>query len=237
MAQQVMMEEEMPQDPAMQQAPPQEPMPQEAPQDGPIQPDPEASEQMEGELINEEGEMELGEAQQLQLDAYRDNATIVVFSEDSQAAILQQLQVGENPIDGVASTAFTVHRQLEESLKQTGEQMTEVTLVLGAAHLVTELVVLAEAAGLYTLDPGERAEAFRHAAMKYFETGLKTGSIDPVKLQQEIEPLMNQEQRAFGEGHAEQNKLLKTPPPSGFGRSTPQQAPPQQGGGILTGGM
>ena len=93
MAQQMMMEEEMPQDPAMQQAPPQEPMSQEAPQDGPIQPDPAASEQMEGELINEEGEMELGEAQQLQLDAYRDNATIVVFSEDSQAAILQQLQV------------------------------------------------------------------------------------------------------------------------------------------------
>ena len=234
MAQQMMMEEEMPQDPAMQQ--PQEQMPQEAPQDGPIQPDPAASEQMEGELVDE-GEMELGEAQQLQLDAYRDNATIVVFSEDSQAAILQQLQVGENPIDGVASTAYTIHRQLEESLKQTGEQMTEVTLVLGAAHLVTELVVLAEAAGLYTLDPGERAEAFRHAAMKYFETGLKNGSIDPVKLQQEIEPLMNQEQRAFGEGHAEQNKLLKTPPPSGFGRSTPQQAPPQQGEGILTGGM
>jgi len=89
MAQQMMMEEEMPQDPAMQQ--PQEQMPQEAPQGGAIQPDPAASEQMEGELINEEGEMELGEAQQLQLDAYRDNATIVVFSEDSQAAILQQL--------------------------------------------------------------------------------------------------------------------------------------------------
>ena len=101
MAQQMMMEEEMPQDPAMQQAPPQEPMPQEAPQEGSIQPDPEASEQMDNELVNEEGEMELGEAQQLQLDAYRDNATIVVFSEDSQPAILQQLQVGENPIDGV----------------------------------------------------------------------------------------------------------------------------------------
>ena len=179
----------------------------------------------------------MSEAQQLQLDAYRDNATIVVFSEESQAAILQQLQVGENPIDSVANTAYTIHRQLEESLKRTGEQMTEVTLVLGAAHLVTELIVLAEAAGLYTLEAGDRAEAFRHAAMKYFEVGLKNGTIDPVKLQQEIEPLMNEEQRAFGEGHAEQNNLLKTPPPSGFGRTTPQQAPPQQGGGILTGGM
>lgn len=197
--------------------------------DGDVIPDnPDESQAIEDEFIDED-ELELGEPQKLQLDAYRDNATILVFSEESQAAVLQSLQAGDNPIDSVAQTAFLLHSRLEQSLAETGENMTEVTMLLGAAHLVSELIYLAEIAGLYQLNNQDRLEAFRHAAMKYFEAGLKDGSIDPVKLQKEIEPLMTKEQREAGLGAMEQFGVMKTPPPSNKGGMT--QAPPQQNNG------
>lgn len=192
------------------------------------QQNPAATEEIEDNLVNDE--VELGPAQELQLEAYKDNATLVVFSEDSQAAILQSLQTGKSPIDSIAKTANIVHKRLQSSLAKEGEQMTEITMCLGAAHLVAELIVLAEAAKLYTLTEQERLEAFRHTLMQYFEAGLKDGSIDPVELQKTMEPLMNEDQKAFGMQHAEKGGIMKTPPPSGK-----MNRPQMSQGGILGG--
>ena len=188
-----------------------------------------AVDQVEGDLVNQDVEAELGPAQRAQLDAYEDNATIAVFSEESQPAILQALQKGEEPVKGLAETAFFVHKQLESSLSGQGEKMTEITMALGAAHLVSELVVLAEAANLYTLTPEQRLEAYRQAIMKYFEAGLKDGSIDPVELQKSMEPLMNKDQREFGMQHMEQSGISKTAPPSGGGGAGMGQQPQPEG--------
>jgi len=196
-----------------------------------VQDDPQATSQVEGELVNEEA-AEIGPAQQMQIDAYSDNATLVVFSEQSQPAILQSLQTGENPIDSIAKTANLIHKRLQSSLEKEGEKMTEITMCLGAAHLVAELIVLAEAAKLFTLENKDRLEAYRHTLMQYFAAGLKDGSIDPVELQKTIEPLMSDEQRAFGEQQMQQSGIMKTPPPSRGMNSMPQQ---QQAGGILGG--
>jgi hypothetical protein len=191
---------------------------------GAIQENEQASNSVEGEFVNQQAE--IGPAQQAQIDAYSDNATIAVFSEESQPGILQMLQSDKEPIASVANTAFAVHKQLETMLVGTGEKMTEVTMALGAAHLVSELIVLAEAANLYTLTSEQRLEAYRHSVMKYFETGLKDGSIDPVELQKTIEPLMTDEQRQYGLEQMEQSGISKTQPPSGMGNK-PQA--PQQG--------
>lgn len=179
------------------------------------------------ELINSD-QAEIGPAQQMQLDAYTDNATLVIYSEESQPAILQSLQSEKEPIMSVAVTAFIVHKKLESSLAAEGEKMTEITMALGAAHVVSELVVLAEAAGLYTLSPEERLEAYKQAVMKYMEAGLKDGSIDPVELQKSIEPLMTREQRDYGMQQMEQHSLSKTAPPSNMFKK-PQEQPQSQG--------
>jgi len=216
------------------QMPPEEGMPvEEMPEDGiqermPVEesviPDNEQeSEAVEGELTDQLGEVELGPGQQAQLDAYMDNATLAVFSEKTQPGILQMLQADKNKVKAVATTAFNVHTQLESGLQQTGEKMTEITMCLGAAHLVSELVVLAKAAKLYELTPEERLEAFRHSVMKYFETGLKNGTIDPVELQKTIEHLMSREQKEYGLQQMEKSGISKTAPPSGYGMKGQQR--------------
>ena len=139
----------------------------------------------------DEGEASLGPAQEAQLEAYTDNATIAVWSEKSQPTVLQLLQSEETPAQSIGMAAFQLHKQLEHGLRQTGEKPTEITLCLGAAHLVSEVVALSEVAGLYTTTNEERAEAFRVAVQKYFEEGIAIfthdgpdapGAIDPVKL-------------------------------------------------------
>jgi len=193
--------------------------------------DEQATQQLEDEFVNDD--VEMSDAQEAQLDAYKNNATLLVFSEKSQAAVLQELQVDKNPVKSIALTANDLNRQLQSGLEADGEGMTEVTLCLGAAHLVGELILLAEAAGLYELTPEDRLEAFRHTVMKYFADGLADGSIDPAELQATIEPIMTEEQRAFGLQHAEQNGILKTKPPVGMARPPQQQAQPQS---VLEGG-
>jgi len=197
------------------------------------QQDPEQVEEVKDSIVNEDA-AEISPAQQMQIDAYSDNATLVIFSEESQDAILQSLQTGQNPMDAVAKTANIINKRLQSSLEKEGEKMTEIALVFGAAHLVSELVVLAEAAKLFTLTPQQRLEAFRQTIMQYFAAGLKDGSIDPVELQKTIEPLMNQEQRQAGQEFADKSGIMKTPPAnSGMFRGGQQQ---EQRQGIL-GGM
>jgi hypothetical protein len=198
-----------------------------------IQEDQQAVDEMASGLVQED-DAEISPSQQMQLDAYNDNATLVVYTAESQPAILQSLQTGKNPIDSIARTANLIHKRLQSSLEKEGEKMTEITMCLGAAHLVSELIVLADAAKLYQLNEQDRLEAYRHTIMQYFEAGLKDGSIDPVELQKTIEPLMNQDQRQAGLEQAEKNAILKTAPPSGKMNRSPQQ--PQQGG-ILGGGQ
>jgi hypothetical protein len=180
-------------------------------------------------------EYEMSDAQESQLEAYKDNATLVIFSKKSQPAILQELQADKNPVKAIALTANDINRQLETSLEAEGEPLTEVTLCFGAAHLVKELCVLAEAAKLFTLPVEDRLEAFRQTAMKYFQDGLVDGSIDPVELQKMIEPIMTDEQRAFGQQQADASGILKTAPPSGMARPAKQQAQPQPAS-VLEGG-
>lgn len=200
----MMAQEQMPEDEMV--APEEEMMP--------IQDNEQESAQIEEELTDDLGDVEIGPAQQAQLDAYMDNATIAVFSEQTQPGILQMLQADKNRVKAVGNTAFQVHLQLEKQLESTGEKMTEITMALGGAHLCSELIVLAKAAKLYELTPDERLEAYRQALMKYFETGLKNGTIDPVEFQKTMEPLMNEEQRNYGLQEMEKSGISKTAPPS-----------------------
>ncbi len=201
---------------------------------GTIPENPGASDQVEGAMVK--SDVEMGPGQEMQLEAYKDNATILIFSEKSQPAILQSLQSAENNIESLAQTAMIIHKKLEASLSGKGEKMTEITMALGAAHLVSELVVLSEAAKLFELSPEERLDAYRMALRMYFESGLKDGSIDPVKLQETVEPLMNEQQREFGNQQMEQHGISKTaPPPDMFSQGG--QQPQEQPQGILRRGQ
>ena len=208
---------------------------------------PAEADQYADEFVQDEYEM--GPAQEAQYEAYTDNATLAVFSEKSQAQVLQLLQSGQSGVEGVAEAAFRINKQMVATMEQSGEKPTEITLCLGGAHLISELIALASAAGLYDLSEEERKQAFGLAIQKFFADGFEIyskqgpdapGAIDPVKTQKTFDALLTPEQRQYGMQMAKEQVISLTEPPTGLfanyqdsGGMPPQQQQQQAPQGML----
>ncbi len=208
---------------------------------------PAEADQYADEFVQEEYEM--GPAQEAQYEAYTDNATLAVFSEKSQAQVLQLLQSGQSGVEGVAEAAFRINKQMVATMEQSGEKPTEITLCLGGAHLVSELIALASAAGLYDLSEEERKQAFGLAIQKFFADGFEIyskqgpdapGAIDPVQTQKTFDAMLTPEQRQYGMQMAREQGISLTEPPTGLfanyqdsGGMPPQQQQQQAPQGML----
>ena len=197
---------------------------------------PAEADQYADEFVQDEYEM--GPAQEAQYEAYTDNATLAVFSEKSQAQVLQLLQSGQSGVEGVAEAAFRINKQMVATMEQSGEKPTEITLCMGGAHLVSELIALAGAAGLYELSEEERKQAFGMAIQKFFADGFEIyskqgpdapGAIDPVQTQKTFDAMLTPEQRQYGLQMAKEQGISLTEPPTGLfanyqdGGGMPQQ--------------
>jgi len=180
------------------------------------------------ELSNQDAQ--LAPEQLAQVEAYTDNATKMLYSPKTQPAWLQELQASNNPIENIAETANHLHKILQAGLEKTGEQMTDQTMFLGATHLVSELNVLADAAGLFTLDEKQRMDSLQLTLLLYFKRGIDDGTIDPVELQKDLEPLLTDEQRQMGIANMGTTGVSKTQPPKGasFRGNAQQQGQPAQ---------
>ena len=202
---------------------------------------PAEADQYADEFVQDEYEM--GPAQEAQYEAYTDNATLAVFSEKSQAQVLQLLQSGQGGVEGVAEAAFRINKQMVATMEQSGEKPTEITLCMGGAHLVSELIALAGAAGLYELSEEERKQAFGMAIQKFFADGFEIyskqgpdapGAIDPVQTQKTFDAMLTPEQRQYGLQMAKEQGISLTEPPTGLfanyqdGGGMPQQQQQQQ---------
>lgn len=208
---------------------------------------PAEADQYADEFVQDEYEM--GPAQEAQYEAYTDNATLAVFSEKSQAQVLQLLQSGQSGVEGVAEAAFRINKQMVATMEQSGEKPTEITLCMGGAHLVSELIALAGAAGLYELSEEERKQAFGMAIQKFFADGFEIyskqgpdapGAIDPVQTQKTFDAMLTPEQRQYGMQMAKEQGISLTEPPTGLfanyqdsGGMPPQQQQQQAPQGML----
>lgn len=208
---------------------------------------PAEADQYADEFVQDEYEM--GPAQEAQYEAYTDNATLAVFSEKSQAQVLQLLQSGQSGVEGVAESAFRINKQMVATMEQSGEKPTEITLCMGGAHLVSELIALAGAAGLYELNEEERKQAFGMAIQKFFADGFEIyskqgpdapGAIDPVQTQKTFDAMLTPEQRQYGMQMAKEQGISLTEPPTGLfanyqdsGGMPPQQQQQQAPQGML----
>lgn len=138
---------------------------------------------------NPDEEYELSEEAQAELDAFTDNASIVIHGEQSRDKILSLLQQGDK-IEAVANATLLIFKQMEASAQKGGKQFNEITMLYGAAFIVSELVEIGDAAGIFQFSEEEMQAAMQKAMQQYIHEGLRNGRIDPIGLQKELEPLM-----------------------------------------------
>lgn len=143
-------------------------------------------------------EYELSPEQEAQISNYVDNAKILIHKAPGNDRIIHELKRIKNPQAAVAATAVLVHELLTKQMNDNQKQFNTVTLFYGSSALVTELIELGEAAGIFKMSEEQKYASLQLAIQHYLGKGLKEGWIDPVGLQKEVEPLMPESMRKKG---------------------------------------
>jgi len=104
------------------------------------------------------------------------------------------------PERSIPEATLLVNEQMEKAIQQKGQKVPLETKLVGGAYLVQDLIEIGNAAQAYEQEiPEDAVPMLLEVAMEgYIKKGLDDGTIDPVELQQKIEPLMRKGQRENG---------------------------------------
>lgn len=102
------------------------------------------------------------------------------------------------PNQSVPHVALMLNEQFEVQARSQGKVPDLNTLLAAGIYLVTDLVELGNTAGAFKVSEEEIGPIIEDTLQQYIEKGLKKGTIDPVELQESVEPLMNEEQKQLG---------------------------------------
>lgn len=151
-------------------------------------------------------------AKQKAMQSYVDTLMYALHHEDSADSVME-IMAADNPGKSVPNAALMVNEKVEKALKAKGQEVPKDVKMAGAAYLVDDLVQLGNASGMWGEQIGENDTGYllQNTMQKYIETGFKDGSIDAVEFQKEIEPMLNEEQRAKGLAMQEKSGIPANP--------------------------
>ncbi len=149
---------------------------------------------MEDQMMQQEVDPKVAQ----EVDSYIAGLSKLMHSPETSARIVEMLK-SNDPAKSIPAAALTINARAEEEYaKSNGKPSLDVLLNAGA-FIVNDLIEIGNAAGLFQLETEEEiAPILQDTMQQYIEKGLDEGSIDPVELQQKVEPLMNDEHRALG---------------------------------------
>jgi len=109
---------------------------------------------------------------------------------------IQEMLSSAPPEQSIPEVVLQLNTMVEESFNKQGGVEDEVK-VAGGLYAVSDLAELGNAAGLWDqqLNENDIISIFEKTASKYIEKGLADGTIDPIQLQRDTEPLLPPEVR------------------------------------------
>jgi len=106
------------------------------------------------------------------------------------------------PETSVPETALQVFQMFDGEIQKGSKEETPLqTKLHGAVYLIQDLIEIGNSAGVWDQEViaeesfGEYLKTFLQT---YIQKGLEDGSVDPVELQEAVEPLMDEQQKADG---------------------------------------
>lgn len=162
--------------------------------------------------VGEDGAPELSPEQQRSVDAYIQVLTELLHSPKSRDSVVATLTASPDPFDCVPTAAVATNDMGVNLMKQAGQDA-HFGIQLGASHfLITELIHLGyAAAGWEDLTEDEFNGIYEDSLQMVIERGLADGSIDPIQLQLETEPLLDENQRAGAKAFQQEAGLEDEP--------------------------
>ena len=168
-----------------------------------MQEGPPVEQEMQGGPPVEQGVQESDlptEAQNLSEEdqGYLNGLVKLMHSKKTAPAIEDMLESWE-PEKSIPLTALKVNEMMEQEARKGGKPPSLELLFSSAIVVVSDLVAIGNAKGIFEVVEEEHVAAILQATIQqYVEKGLEEGTIDPVELQQKAEAMMTPEDREAG---------------------------------------
>jgi len=157
---------------------------------------------MKGQIGNSERPMikekELSPEEKKQIQVTNAALTDLLYDDRTRPEIENMLSRGD-PMMTIPTAVNTVFMKFEDMTQDKGVMPLDIKLACGV-HLFSEIMEMGEAKVAVPEDLTEQQmmPILRETIQKYIERGLKEGTIDPIELQQRVEPLLTDQERAIG---------------------------------------
>lgn len=146
-----------------------------------------------------------------EIEAYILGLSKMLHSKETSGKVVEMLRSGP-PEKMIPHTALLINQQMEDTVRAKGKNPTLETLLAAGQFMVGDLIEIGNAAGIFQLETEEQiAPIVKETFQKYIEAGLKNHTIDPIELQQKVEPLMPEEHRQLGLEAAKRTGIPEKP--------------------------
>lgn len=121
----------------------------------------------------------------------------LIHGKETKASVMEALKSQPDPMKAIPMTANMLAQRIDEQAKKRRIRIPDDVKVASAQHVVVDLATLGNTARIWESPVTEEdLPAILEETMKlYIERGLRNKTIDPIKLQAEVEKLMTPEQR------------------------------------------
>lgn len=136
-------------------------------------------------------------------------------------SVLKMMGSAKSPAEGVGQAAVMIVKTIKASIKNQKKELPEGVLFHAATEIITNLMAMGEARGLFQFDSEEdqqkqTEEALMIGLKLYGEEGLQTGELDRGEAQRQMQEGLASEQAQGGPAAAPAGATPAGPPASGM---------------------
>lgn len=148
-----------------------------------------------------------------EIEKYNTVLMTLLHSEKTRDKVMDILSSGQGDIfTSVPQAAVTVNDMGVNLMGQSGGVVSPGTQLGSSQYLIEDLIQLGMAKGLWEEPTEEELLGLVEDTIQIvIERGLADGSIDPIQLQLEVEPLMNEDQKRVGVMMQEEQSMASEP--------------------------
>ena len=179
-----------------------------------LDPNQQGAEQLKGTFLEESPQ------DAKKTDVYLTGLSQLLYDGKTKGKVVESLK-SASPEKSIPNTAIVLNEQMEKQVSSKGKPPTLATKINANLFLVSELVEMGNAAGIFVMNQEEMVGVFQATLQQYIHKGIKEKTIDPMELQDAMEGLMTPEQKQQGLQAAQE---IGVPQEAGVGQAMEKYA-------------
>lgn len=144
------------------------------------------------------------------LEAYTNMAMTMIHGKEGKDKVREMLKSGPAEVS-VPNSVLTINQFLEQSINAEKGKVQKDVVMAATTPIVADLIDIGNGEGYFQVEAEEAQAILKDTVQQYIETSVKNGSMDPIKLQGQMQPLANKEQVQAGLTGIEQGRIPPVP--------------------------